>query len=136
MIDPFAERNPPGNRDPFAGTAVLRLVVTDPAGFGCRNVPHFAVALADLDCRVRIGFAGGYCHVSGGKMDAPEAQSERDAAAGYRHVGPGAEVEFRAYGPDAGEAERVIRRTFREGPRNHRAVLREFARRMREQLRS
>jgi len=121
-------------RDPFAGSEALRLVVTDPEGFGCRNVPHFAVALDGLDCRVRIAFAGGYCEVSDGKMEMPESERRRASASVYEHVGAGSEIEFRAVGPDAEEAERVIRRTFREGPQDHQAVLRKFARRMKEQL--
>ncbi len=105
----------------------LRLLVTDPEGFGCRNLPHFAVALADLDCRVRVTEPAGYCEIRFGRITFPGQQGAYNGGFG-RQTQRWETVVFEASGPDAAAALGVIRRTFEKGTENHLAVLRKYKR--------
>ncbi len=116
--------------EPLEGAQTLRLTVTALHGFGCKDYPHFAVALADLDCRVRIHEGAGFSDISAGAITFPGGQGFGNAYG--RQTMPGEVVRFEVVGLDADEALPVIRETFAKGREDHLAVVRKWWR-MREQ---
>jgi hypothetical protein len=105
----------------------LRLVVKDPEGFSCRNLVHFAVALADLDCRVRVHDGPAPADIAGGRVTRPGFEGAWDMIAG-EPVKRGEVITFRVGGPDAEAALPIIRETFARGLEDHLAVVRKFVR--------
>lgn len=115
------------NPDRHATTKTLRLMVTDPEGFGCRNLPHLAVALAHLDCRVRVKEPRDHCDIHRGRITFG-AMLNFAGAMPCAPTRKGQTVAFEVGGPDAEAALPVIRETFQKGTENHLAVLRKYTR--------
>ena len=108
----------------------LRLRV--PAGriFGCEDLPHYAVALRGLECRLEVHEPMGISELDHGKFTYYEPQgAAQKALYHYDHqTHPGQTVTFRVVGPDAKKALPLIEETFYGGRENHLAVLRRYVR--------
>ena len=116
----------------------LRLRV--PAGrlFGCEDLPHYAVALAELDCRVEVHDSEGYSKISRGRVTFPTSRERLEtfsktgfptaAYDAHRQTYPGQFVTFRVEGLDAKKALPIIEDTFNKGREKHLAVLRRYVR--------
>lgn len=114
---------------PWAEAKWCKLLVKDASGFGCRNLPRFAVALADLDCRLRVFVPSGwYREIAGGRISGPAVPTPLGGRGKYCVIPPGRSMTFRVVGPDAEAALPVIRETFARGTEGHLAVLRRYAR--------
>jgi hypothetical protein len=108
---------------------VLRLEVpggAHPGGFQCKDIPHFAVALAPLDVCVRIDDGRGLVEVEDGRAYGVDGDA-REFREGP-HAMEGETITFLCLGPDAKKALGHIRLTFYMGRRDHLATIREWTR--------
>lgn len=92
--------------------------------FGCKNLAHFAVALADLDCTVRVTEPVGYCDIRRGQITFPGRQGLPNATA--EPTPPGQIIHFDVSGPDREAALPIVRETFEQGLADHLAVYRKY----------
>jgi hypothetical protein len=104
----------------------LHLSLANAHPFGCKNLVHFAVALADLECTVRVtdGDESRTVHIGRGRITWLGRDFFEFAAA--PPTLPGWPIHFDVTGPDAEKAIPVIRKTFEEGLKDHLAVMRKF----------
>ncbi len=87
---------------------------------------HFAVALQDLDVKVRVNDGSGWTNIEDGKVNYPGPQG--DLAFYGPNASKGQPVYFSVSGPDIAAAMPIIKRVFEDGPRNHLAVVRRYYR--------
>ena len=102
----------------------------NPGSFGCKNMAHFAVALAELDCTLRIAASDRACQIRHGVIvgERPQIGSAHALARTRQPVPPGSTIYFDVSGPDAKKAVPIVRQTFEEGLKNHAAVVKAYNR--------
>lgn len=111
----------PGNKD-------LHLEFENPGSFGCRNLAHFAVALAELDCTLRVTVSDRACQIRHGVILGERATigSAHALARTKVPVPPKSTIYFDVSGPDAKKAVPIVKQTFEEGLTNHPAVIKTY----------
>ncbi len=95
--------------DPWHAAERLELTVPEGKIFDCGDLPHYAVALADLDAHVRLKNKRGWFVLAGGK--AISGARFMMATGGLRG---GDVIPFEAIGPDAEKALEVVKAVFHE----------------------
>ncbi len=95
--------------DPWYGAHTLNLEVPGGRTFACHVVPHLAIELAELDCRVRVANKRGWLELQDGK-----AVRGAEFFLSMSPLRAGNVVPVQAKGPEAHKSLLVVKSVFEE----------------------
>ncbi len=99
-------------RDPWYAAETVEVTIPEGRIFDCGTIPHIAVALADLDCRIRLKNEKGWLELAGGR-----AIRGADFLSSSRPIRGGETLLVQAKGADAQKALEVVEKVVAEDRR-------------------